>query len=57
MVMTGCPSEFGKNGRVAKAVHDDSMEVVRHVCPKDTYDRYCSGGRENTEDCLRECPQ
>ncbi len=23
---TGCPSEFGKSGRVSKAVHNDSQE-------------------------------
>jgi hypothetical protein len=33
------------------------MEIVRQYCPKEKYARYCADGRENTEDCLRECPR
>ena len=29
LAMTGCPSEFGKDGRVNKAVHKDMMDL-RH---------------------------
>jgi hypothetical protein len=29
MAMTGCPSEFGKDGRVAKAVRKDAHPEVR----------------------------
>lgn len=52
---TGCPSEFGKEGRVAKAVHQDTLELVRKHCDDATRKKYCSGGRENTPDCIREC--
>jgi hypothetical protein len=54
-MMTGCPSEFGRDGRVAKAVHQDSLELVRKHCDEQTRKKYCSGGRENTPECIREC--
>jgi hypothetical protein len=55
MVMTGCPSEFGKDGRINKAVRQDTLELVRKHCSQDTFNRYCSGGREHTPECLKEC--
>jgi hypothetical protein len=55
MVMTGCPSEFGKDGRINKAVRQDMLELVRKHCSQDTFTRYCSGGREHTPECLKEC--
>ncbi len=55
LMMTGCPSEFGKDGRIDKAVHQDTLELVRKNCSQDKFDRYCSDGREHTPECLREC--
>jgi hypothetical protein len=55
LMMTGCPSEFGKDGRVDKAVRQDSEELVQKHCPQDKFDRYCSEGREHTPECLQEC--
>lgn len=54
-MMAGCPSEFGKEGRINKAVRKDSLELVRKYCDQATFEKFCSGGRENTPDCLREC--
>lgn len=55
LVMAGCPSEFGREGRVAKAVHKDTMEAVNNDCPEDMYEKYCSDGREQTAECIKEC--
>lgn len=52
---TGCPSEFGKEGRVAKAVHQDTLGLVRQYCDQKTYDELCGGGKENTPECIRAC--
>lgn len=56
MAMTGCPSEFGKDGRVAKAVHDDSKENLLEIknCTPKRRQEVCGNGRENSEAC-REC--
>ncbi len=55
MMMAGCPTEFGKDGRVNKAVRKDSLELVKKVCPESTFRAWCSDGRENTPECIREC--
>lgn len=55
MMLTGCPSEFGKDGRVNKAVRDDSLELVRKYCDQETRKKYCGGGRENTPECINKC--
>jgi hypothetical protein len=55
LVMTGCPSEFGKDGRVAKAVHKDSQEQLGITrCGDRERDRVCAPGKENSEEC-RKC--
>jgi hypothetical protein len=54
-VLVGCPSEFGKDGRVNKAVRQDTLELVRKYCTQDKFNRYCSHGRENTPECIEEC--
>jgi hypothetical protein len=51
MVVPGCPTEFGKEGRVAKAVHQDSLEIVRKVCSEQERERVCAGSKRNSEDC------
>jgi hypothetical protein len=56
MATTGCPSEFGKDGRIAKAVHRDAKEQI--IIIRQCEDRYrtqvCAPGKENSEECL-EC--
>ncbi|WP_224361077.1 hypothetical protein [Hyalangium versicolor] len=51
MAMIGCPSEFGKEGRVAKAAHKDSMELVIKRCSPERIEEVCGNGRENTPEC------
>ena len=56
LVVTGCPSEFGKDGRIAKAVHKDAEEqiiIVKH-CKSAERERVCAHGQENSRACL-EC--
>ena len=56
MLMTGCPSEFGKEGRIAKAVRKDTLELVREYdCDDETRKQYCDGGRHNTSECIEMC--
>ncbi len=55
VMLLGCPSEFGKDGRVNKAVHKDSLELVREECDPVVFDEWCDGGRENTPECIEAC--
>ncbi len=56
MTTTGCPSEFGKDGRISKTVHKDSREqiIIIKRCTRDELDRACAPGKENSLACL-EC--
>lgn len=55
MVMTGCPSEFGKDGRISKAAHQDSLEISRHHCDKQEYAEFCGGAKKYTRECHEQC--
>lgn len=55
MLMTGCPTEFGKDGRVNDAVSEDALRLVRKRCTDDEVTKYCGGGRQNTPECIRQC--
>jgi hypothetical protein len=55
LMMTGCPSEFGKDGRVNKAVRKDSLELVKRRCSETDYALYCGGDREHTQECRDQC--
>jgi hypothetical protein len=55
VTMTGCPEEFGKEGRVNKAVHKDALELIQKPCTREDFERYCEGGRENSEQCRQAC--
>ena len=55
MSLTGCPSEFGRDGRVNKASHQDTLNLVRKYCDRATYEAFCSNGREKTDPCIEEC--
>jgi hypothetical protein len=53
--MTGCPSEFGKDGRVSTAVHKDVQEqLVIKRCSDAERERVCGPGKKDSKDC-REC--
>jgi hypothetical protein len=55
LMMTGCPSEFGMEGRIDKAVHKDAIELVRKHCTADRREQVCGGGKEKTQRCIEEC--
>jgi len=54
LVLIGCPSEFGKDGRIAKAVHKDVQEnlvIVR--CSEEWKRKVCDGHPRNERECLK----
>jgi hypothetical protein len=54
-VMTSCPSEFGKDGRVAKAVHQDVQEnLIITRCSAEWEWKVCDGPQRDVEEC-RKC--
>ncbi len=56
VLLTGCPEEYGKDGTMDRAVHQDVMELQRkYDCSKDDYARLCAGGREQSAECLKKC--
>ena len=55
MAMTGCPSEFGKNGRVDQAAHRDTLEISRRRCSPEEERQYCGNGREHSQECRDHC--
>lgn len=56
MAMTGCPAEFGKGGRIDKAVERDSQEkmLMLKSCSQQRRQEVCGPGQENSKACL-EC--
>lgn len=55
LLMTGCPHDYGKDGRADKEVHKAEVELVRKYCDKEMLERYCGGDRKNTPECRRQC--
>jgi len=55
MLMTGCPTEFGKDGRVNKAVREDALELISQPCDPRELERYCGPGKENSPECIEKC--
>jgi len=55
VMSTGCPSEFGRDGRINKAVRRDSKELLQNDCPRAIFLEFCSNGREDTPECIEEC--
>jgi hypothetical protein len=53
MALTGCPSEFGREGRIAKAMHRDTMELVIKRCSAEKIEEVCGNGKENTPECQK----
>ncbi|MBN1208401.1 MAG: hypothetical protein JXB05_26305 [Myxococcaceae bacterium] len=55
MALSGCPSEFGKDGRVNKAVRQDSQEHLLFItgCEQRRYEEVCGPGKWDSEECLR----
>lgn len=54
LMLTGCPSEFGKDGRIAKAVGRDAHEqiIIVRKCEDHERKKVCAPGRENSQECL-----
>ena len=55
MLMTGCPTEFGKDGRVNKAVREDALELISRPCTQEQLKQYCGPGKENSPECIEKC--
>ncbi len=56
LVLSGCPSEFGKDGRVGKAVHQDAQNQLGIRRCSDAYKKeVCEGPSKDPEKC-RKCP-
>ena len=55
VTMTGCPEDFGKDGQMDQAIRKDLLELLQLQCPRAEFERYCNGGRENTEECRNAC--
>lgn len=55
LMLTGCPSEFGKHGRISKAVHQDVLELHRKHCDAETYKEVCGGNKKHSQECHDTC--
>jgi hypothetical protein len=53
MALAGCPSEFGREGRIAKAVRKDSMDLVIRRCSPEKIEEVCGDGKDKTEECKK----
>ena len=53
--MAGCPSEFGKDGRVNNAVQQDTQEHLHFIteCSTERLKEACGPGKENSDECQR----
>jgi hypothetical protein len=54
LAMTGCPQEFGKHGRINKAIHKDLMERLQQKCSEQDIFDLCSEDMP-LEECLKRC--
>jgi hypothetical protein len=55
VAMTGCPDDFGKEGTIDRAAHQDTLDRLESNCPERIYQLYCSEGREQSAECLKRC--
>jgi len=55
LVTTGCPEEFGKEGRIQRAAHKDALELIQKPCSREAFEKCCDGGREQSEQCREAC--
>lgn len=53
MVMMGCPSEFGREGRIEEAVLKDETENSFTPCSPAEIDQVCGDGKTQSLDCKR----
>jgi hypothetical protein len=45
------PSEFGKDGRIAKAIHQDTVDMAIKGCSERRRAEVCSSGKEFSKEC------
>jgi hypothetical protein len=55
VALTGCPEEFGIEGRVNQAVHKDVKESLPKRCSEQKYREVCAGGQEQSRECRELC--
>jgi hypothetical protein len=57
MAMTGCPSEFGKDGRVNKAVRNDTRENLLELtgCSEAWRAEVCGDGPNRNRNACKKC--
>jgi hypothetical protein len=53
MAIIGCPSEFGREGRIAKAVRQDALELVRRRCDAKELWEACKGPNKDPVQCQK----
>ncbi|HEX8705199.1 MAG TPA: hypothetical protein VF815_40585 [Myxococcaceae bacterium] len=51
LALAGCPSEFGKGGRVSKAVGKDAAELAKPECSEEELEKFCGKGKELSPEC------
>ena len=52
LALTGCPSEFGKEGRIAKAEHHDAQDQFGiKRCSEAYRNEVCEGPHKDDEKC------
>jgi hypothetical protein len=50
----GCPSEFGKDGRIGKAASKDTADLTIKRCSQAKIEEVCGNGKQDTPEC-RDC--
>ena len=55
VALTGCPEEFGIEGRVNKAVRKDVKASIPKKCTDQQYRDFCDDGRELSKECRETC--
>jgi hypothetical protein len=54
VALAGCPSEFGKEGRIGKAAHKDVQDQLEPGdCPEEYILEVCHGSNKDPAECKR----
>lgn len=54
-VMTGCPFDYGKDGRADKEVHKTEVELVVKRCSEKDREQFCGGDKKDSQECHDKC--
>lgn len=41
LALTGCPEDFGKDGTMDRAAHQDVEDMFRKRCTQEKYEEFC----------------